>query len=189
VKTAQKILLLHLHPALKSALEQQLDGFVLAGVPDGGIVDLVVCTEGKGGEERARGCPILAVPETLPLRLGALLREIARRLEAPVLYLDDIPLAAGLFRPREKLLESREGTCVELTDREVDMLAYLVRHEGRPVSREDLLRNVWRYQDGVDTHTLETHIHRLRRKTGAEDIIVTEEGGYRLCAKDGKGQT
>jgi DNA-binding response OmpR family regulator len=79
---------------------------------------------------------------------------------------------------------AKEGEDIALTDREVDILAYLVRHRQAPVSRDMLLKNVWQYQEGVDTHTLETHIYRLRQKIEASAdeprLLLTVEGGYRL---------
>ncbi|MBI3441859.1 MAG: winged helix-turn-helix domain-containing protein [Proteobacteria bacterium] len=130
------------------------------------------------------GCPVLPIRGTKPLRLGTLLRQIAQMLAQPVLYIDDINIGSHTFKPQEKSLVRSSGESIALTDREVDILAYLARRAGRPVSREDLLKNVWQYQDGVDTHTLETHVYRLRQKIEqhAEEphILLTTEGGYSL---------
>jgi hypothetical protein len=184
VKETKKILLLSLPPALKSALEEQLAGCVLASDPGDGPFDLVIGGRGTFKPGDFPGCPALEAPPP-PLRLGDLLRDIGRMLAEPALYLADIPVGRWTFRPQARVLEDG-ATTVELTDREADMLAYLARDPARAVPRDDLLRRVWRYQDGVDTHTLETHIHRLRRKTGQDDIIVTDAGGYRLCPAPGK---
>ncbi|MBF0355410.1 MAG: winged helix-turn-helix domain-containing protein [Alphaproteobacteria bacterium] len=73
----------------------------------------------------------------------------------------------------------------KLTGKEAEILAYLHDHPGR-VSREDLLENVWGYGSAISTHTLETHIYRLRQKLEADPsaptVLVTDEGGYRLIA-------
>jgi len=119
-----------------------------------------------------------------PFFISALLRQIGQMIAQPVLYIDEIFLGDYIFKPQEKAL-SREGNeDIALTDREVDILAYLIRHRQTPVSREALLKNVWQYQEGVDTHTLETHIYRLRQKieASAEEprVLLTVEGGYRL---------
>jgi hypothetical protein len=177
MKDQKKILLLGLPSALAFALEEQLapQEFLVAREAGEGAFDLAVC--GEGGVPPP-GCPALKARTAAPLRLGALLREAARILSEPSLYLDDIALGPWVFRPQDRVL-LKDGREVALTDRETDMLVYLARTGGRAASREELLRHVWQYQDGVDTHTLETHVYRLRQKTG-EDVIVTDQGGYRL---------
>ena len=71
-----------------------------------------------------------------------------------------------------------------LTEKETAILRYLYRAGERPVSRETLLQEVWGYNSGVTTHTLETHIYRLRQKVeqdaASPSILVTEAGGYKL---------
>ena len=73
---------------------------------------------------------------------------------------------------------------IPLTEKETAILRYLQAQKGRNVSRNDLLDNVWGYAQGVETHTLETHIYRLRQKiekdATAPEIVLTEENGYRL---------
>lgn len=89
------------------------------------------------------------------------------------------------FRPSQKLLvdEERGSQKVRLTGKETDILKYLYRAAGS-VSREVLLDQVWGYNASVSTHTLETHIYRLRQKLerdpGNATILITEGGGYRL---------
>lgn len=178
MKGLKKILLLDLPPALSDALGEHLGDFSLtvASTARAEPFDLVVKT--KGARADIAACPVLDIPPG-PQRLGSLLRSIGRRLAEPALYLGDIALGGWTLRPQEGRLGNAAGQFIDLTDRETDMLAYLARQGGGPVRREDLLRQVWGYQDGVDTHTLETHIHRLRRKIGAEGI-VTDAGGYSL---------
>jgi len=88
------------------------------------------------------------------------------------------------FRPAQKLLVDEAKRKVRLTEKETNILKYLYRAGGKPVGREELLTEVWGYNAGVTTHTLETHIYRLRQKiepdaTSAK-LLVTEAGGYRL---------
>jgi DNA-binding winged helix-turn-helix (wHTH) protein len=77
-----------------------------------------------------------------------------------------------------------KGSKVRLTEKETSILRYLYRAGQRPVSRETLLQEVWGYNSGVTTHTLETHIYRLRQKiekdAAAPAILVTESRGYKL---------
>jgi len=89
------------------------------------------------------------------------------------------------FRPSAKLLLDAKGKKIRLTEKETNILKHLHR-SGHTVARETLLHEVWGYNPAVTTHTLETHIYRLRQKIennpGAAQILVTESGGYRLVA-------
>lgn len=89
------------------------------------------------------------------------------------------------FKPSAKILVRNEDSYkVRLTEKETNILKYLYRAGEKPVSREDLLNDVWGYNAGVTTHTLETHIYRLRQKIEATpteaSILLTAPGGYRL---------
>ncbi|MFN4225158.1 MAG: response regulator transcription factor [Hyphomonas sp.] len=90
------------------------------------------------------------------------------------------------FRPSTKTLRSKEGRRIRLTEKETEILKYLYRAGGRPVAREQLLSEVWGYNAAVTTHTLETHIYRLRQKVepdpGNARLLLTDPGGYRLQA-------
>lgn len=89
------------------------------------------------------------------------------------------------FKPAVKMLVTEKDRKIKLTEKETSILKYLYRSGGQPVSREKLLDEVWGYNSGVTTHTLETHIYRLRQKiepeTGNATLLVTEAGGYRLA--------
>jgi DNA-binding response OmpR family regulator len=118
-----------------------------------------------------------------PLRIG----ELVARLRA---HLRPNPRAAATigpytFRPGVKLLvDPSTGREVRLTEKEAAILDYLYHAGERVTGRETLLGEVWGYHAGVTTHTLETHIYRLRQKIerdpGRARILVTEPGGYRL---------
>ena len=89
------------------------------------------------------------------------------------------------FRPSAKLLiDEARNKKVRLTEKETAILKYLYRTGGRMVKRETLLNEVWGYNAGVTTHTLETHVYRLRQKVEIDpsnaQILVTDPGGYRL---------
>lgn len=87
------------------------------------------------------------------------------------------------FRPSAKLLLTEREKRIRLTEKETNILKFLYR-AGETVSRETLLHEVWGYNPAVTTHTLETHIYRLRQKIEADparaQLLVTESGGYRL---------
>lgn len=121
-----------------------------------------------------------------PLRLGYFMSRLQfyERLlsRAPDVTM---PLGPWLFAPRARTLSPRSGgENVKLTDKEAALLEYLCA-ACAPASREELLAALWGYDARIDTHTLETHIYRLRKKiAGAdsrgEDVFLTEEGGYRI---------
>lgn len=89
------------------------------------------------------------------------------------------------FRPSMKLLVREDDRKIRLTDKETNILKYLYRAGGKSVAREELLSEVWGYNAAVTTHTLETHIYRLRQKIEPDPanvrLLVTEAGGYRLA--------
>jgi DNA-binding response OmpR family regulator len=89
------------------------------------------------------------------------------------------------FRPSAKLLLDPKGKKVRLTEKETNILKFLHR-SGETVPRDTLLHEVWGYNPAVTTHTLETHIYRLRQKIesnpGQAQLLITEPGGYRLVA-------
>ena len=92
-----------------------------------------------------------------------------------------------VFRPSVRLLhDAARNRKVRLTDKECAILKYLYRAGGKPVARHVLLNEVWNYSSAVSTHTLETHVYRLRQKIEADPaqprLVLTDNGGYRLDA-------
>ena len=92
------------------------------------------------------------------------------------------------FRPAQKLMiddpDGPQPKRVRLTEKETAILRYLYKADQKVVTRDVLLEEVWGYNSGVTTHTLETHIYRLRQKIEREpsnaQLLVTEGGGYKL---------
>jgi len=88
------------------------------------------------------------------------------------------------FKPAMKVLTDEAERKVRLTEKETNILKFLYRATDGVVPRDTLLHEVWGYNAGVTTHTLETHIYRLRQKIEPDPsnarILVTESGGYRL---------
>jgi DNA-binding response OmpR family regulator len=89
-----------------------------------------------------------------------------------------------IFKPNSKILESNKKRSIRLTEKENNILKFLYKHIGNIVSRETLLHEVWGYNSKVTTHTLETHIYRLRQKIEDDPseacFLITETGGYKL---------
>ena len=126
-------------------------------------------------------CPVRAAKA----RFAVLLARIRAQLRQHETSEDAVfTIGPYTFRPRSKLLLNPKGSKVRLTEKETSILRYLYRVGQRPVSRETLLQEVWAYNSGVTTHTLETHIYRSRQKiekdATAPAILVTEAGGYKL---------
>jgi len=122
---------------------------------------------------------------TKPFRLGVLLARLRAQLRQ-FQQSEDATFAIGpySFRPAAKLLQDdRANRKVRLTEKET-ILRYLYLVGEKVVGRDVLLGEVWGYNAGVTTHTLETHIYRLRQKIEADPsnarILITEPGGYRL---------
>jgi DNA-binding response OmpR family regulator len=120
-----------------------------------------------------------------PFRFAVLLARIRAQLRQHEASEDAVfTIGPYTFRPSSKLLMNPKGNKVRLTEKETAILRYLYRAGQRPVSREVLLQEVWGYNSGVTTHTLETHIYRLRQKVERDaavpSILVTEAGGYKL---------
>ena len=185
LKTIPKIMAIGLPAPVEAALRTALESTALleTETPTDTIYDMVLICAGKPANPLP-GVPVLRQSFKTPQRLGTVLRRIRQILADPVLYLDDIALGTCLLQPQEKILRSDNGD-VALTDKEVEILAYLICRHGTTVSRDDLLKDVWRYQPDVDTHTLETHIYRLRQKLSGIDILknalsTDEDGGYRF---------
>ena len=93
-------------------------------------------------------------------------------------------LGAYEFRPAAKMLVDEKARKIRLTEKETNILKYLYRAGEKTVSREELLAEVWGYNAGVATHTLETHVYRLRQKIEPDPanarLLLTEAGGYKL---------
>ncbi|MCI4679944.1 response regulator transcription factor [Rhodoblastus acidophilus] len=121
-----------------------------------------------------------------PFRFAVLLARIRAHLRQYELSEDaTFQIGAYTFSPNTKMLVSENGAKLRLTEKETAILQYLNRAKGCVVSREDLLRDVWGYNSNVTTHTLETHIYRLRQKIendpASAKLLLTDAGGYRLA--------
>ena len=125
---------------------------------------------------------------TKPFRFGVLLARIRAHLrqfetsDAAILHFGPYE-----FRPSVKQLTTQAGDKIRLTEKEANILKFLYRADAETVSRETLLHEIWGYNAQITTHTLETHIYRLRQKIESDPsnakLLVTEEGGYRLVTE------
>ncbi|MBC7165622.1 MAG: response regulator transcription factor [Roseovarius sp.] len=120
-----------------------------------------------------------------PFRFPVLLARIRAQLRQHEQSEDAVfQLGPYTFRPAMKMLVTEDERKVRLTEKETNILKFLYRAPEGVVARDVLLHEVWGYNAGVTTHTLETHIYRLRQKIepdpGNARLLVTESGGYRL---------
>jgi len=122
---------------------------------------------------------------TKPFRFAVLLARIRAQVRSHETS-EDATFRIGPyeFKPALKLLIDQMQKKIRLTEKETNILKYLYRAGGKPVSREELLTEVWGYNAGVTTHTLETHVYRLRQKIEPDPanarLLLTDAGGYRL---------
>jgi DNA-binding response OmpR family regulator len=129
---------------------------------------------------------------TKPFRFGILLARIRAHLRT-FEQSEDAVFTVGpySFKPAAKKLTPPEDPSgkpvrdIRLTEKETNILKYLYRAGGKAVAREELLEEVWGYNSGVTTHTLETHVYRLRQKIepvkGQASLLLTQPGGYSLA--------
>lgn len=149
----------------------------------GRTMPVLVLTVGPEDTERAREAGASDCIAK-PLRMGVLLA----RLRAHLRQHENSEAAAVRigpyrFHPGARLMTDARDRTIRLTDKEAAILKFLY-HANRVIARDTLLRAVWGYGPGISTHTLETHVYRLRQKIEDDPanarILVTEPGGYRL---------
>jgi len=123
---------------------------------------------------------------TKPFRLGVLLARMRAQLRQHQQSEDTVfSIGPYTFKPNaQMLIEDASEKTVRLTEKETSILKFLYRAGDKVVGRDQLLGAVWGYNAGVTTHTLETHVYRLRQKIELDpsnaEILVTELGGYHL---------
>lgn len=146
-------------------------GFVPEGAP---ALALLQPGEEASGIAAARGLE-------LPATLGAIAGRLAALAAAPV---ETLRFGPYIFSPQDLLLRTGAKDEIRLTEKERDILLCLLEARA-PVERLLLLDKVWGYVEGVETHTLETHIYRLRQKIEMDpanpQYLLTDGTGYRLA--------
>lgn len=121
---------------------------------------------------------------SMPLRLGHLLARIQFHMQAATRLRAPFTFGRWRLEPQNRQVILENEVVVRLTEKETNLLEYLGK-SAAPVSHEELLAAIWGYDDRIDTHTLETHIYRLRRKLDPEgkgwNAIIFEQGAYYLA--------
>ncbi len=186
---------------LLAAREARFDALILdVGLPDGDGRDLcaklrrhglkvpiIILTGSDGETDVVRGLDAGANDYIAkPFRLAELLARLRAQLRIFENSEDAVfTIGPYTFRPAAKLLqEPSRSRRIRLTEKEAAILKFLYRAGTRAVARQVLLNEVWGYNAAVTTHTLETHIYRLRQKIEPDPanarLLITEGGGYRL---------
>ena len=188
------------HNAMERAKEQLYDLVILdVGLPDTDGRELCRLMRKQGVK-----CPVLMLTGhdsdadtilgldagandyvTKPFKFPVLLARIRAQLRTHEQSEDAVfNLGPYTYKPAQKMLITEDEKKIRLTEKETNILKFLHRAPEGVVARDVLLHEVWGYNAGVTTHTLETHIYRLRQKIepdpGNARLLVTESGGYRL---------
>jgi DNA-binding response OmpR family regulator len=152
----------------------------------GGAVPVIMLTARDEEPDRVAGLEVGAddyvvkpfSPRELTARIKAVLRRAGRPPESDdVLELGPLRVARGA---REVTVDGDE---VQLTQREFELLEYLVRHRGQVMTRDQLLESVWGFVSPGETRTVEVHVASLRKKLGRPELIRTVRGvGYKAAA-------
>lgn len=153
-----------------------------------GVTAPIILLTGAAHEERDQVAGLDAGANDFvlkPFKFSVLLARIRAHLRSHEASADAVfRLGPYEFRPSARVLVDERQKRIRLTDKETSILRYLYRSGDKPVSRDELLREVWGYNSGVTTHTLETHVYRLRQKIEPDSqtprLLITEAGGYRL---------
>jgi two-component system OmpR family response regulator len=159
-----------------------IDGFAVCR-RIGGKVPVIMLTARDEVADRVAGLELGAddyiqkpfSPRELTARIKAVLRRAGGGATDDVTTLGPVTLARGSREVRV------DGSEVELTQREFDLLEYLLRHAGQVVTRDELLEAVWGFVSPGQTRTVEVHVAQLRKKLGDDnDVIKTVRGlGYK----------
>lgn len=159
-----------------SALQAEHPRMALIGIAQAG-------GQGESGAFASDLASLLPRPVSIPLLIHQL--DQLRHRHSLSTVQQRLAFSGGVtFHPIEKTLRTPEAGIVELTDKEASLLAYLHRHPDEWHTRERLLEEIWGYDGTIDTHTLETHLYRLRTKLrplwGQVEPVLSQQGGYRL---------
>ncbi len=167
----------------RQVLEQ---GVSMEGWSIGGRPPSVILTDRS--DAKSDRAATIRIPAQGKIRLGGVLEKLrqssgtaARALSGHIEFAHFSLNLGGL-----SLTDMRDGQTIILTEKERDIFVRLYEAGGMAVDRKTLLADIWDYADTVETHTLETHIYRLRQKVEDDPakpvIVVTEGNGYLLGA-------
>lgn len=178
-------------PILTGMVTEQIAGFSGISVTDADAADLVIARVKTAntaphlllGGKAEEGCEVLP----MPLRLGDLTDRVRYILSGRGRFARSsmIEFAGFILNTEDGVMTDEVSeTQVRLTDKEKLLIISLYEQDTKSLDRQGLLQKVWGYADTAETHTLETHLYRLRQKLeesfSVKDLIVTKDGIYTL---------
>jgi hypothetical protein len=188
--TIQNVLLQIENPVLKRLIEEQLAIVKTITTDSSKSADLIIVQHGSTIEPHLNSVPFLEIPKGA-IRLGEIVDKFGYLLSGRESHIENenenIDLGEFTLFPSENILTHIEsGEDIHLTDKERLLLRYLSEAADVGIPRKDLLKSVWGYADDAETHTLETHIYRLRQKLetyDAQNLIKVLDGVYKIDIK------
>ena len=188
------------NPLFRATLVSALSEFEATDteLPEEETAVLLVCDTQEEVDELLRSplsCAIVLLgthhaEADLEIPLPCALNELKERLRVLIAQRQNAPTFENktfLFEGAKRLLTHKKTKhAVPLTEKETELISYLVKALPNPVSKTDLLSEVWKYNPDVESHTVETHIYSLRQKIGeenADNFIVNTADGYILSEK------
>lgn len=177
------------NPTLSRLVMEQLSS-IKRVISDPSLPIDCLITNVKSGTESDGNYSVLEIPKGT-VRLGEIIDRLHYILSGRESHLEDdlsnIDLEKFILIPSQNsLIHKESGKDIRLTDKERLLLRVLYQAGEVGLSRRDILKDIWGYADEAETHTLETHIYRLRQKLepfAAQDIIKADDGYYVLDIK------
>ena len=134
--------------------------------------------------EEVVNCPVPVLRlSSPPFRMQTILADIVAARQKQLSNDFDIGIRYRVLTKQKELFCATSKKAIALTDKEIKLLQCLTEQNGKVLSREQLLKDVWSVGTELDTHTLDTHVYRLRtkfRELADEDVIIAEDGGYKI---------
>ena len=154
---------------------------------------VIILTARGAEEDRIRGLKLGAddyvVKPFSVKELMARVEAVMRRSPSRPAHVEEVPVPGGVADFERREVRFSDGTRQELSERESHLLRYLVSHQQRAVSRDELLANVWQISPrGLSTRTVDMHVARLREKLrdngGESQVLLTVRGkGYMFAGE------
>ncbi len=163
----------------------KIDGFgVCELIRKQSQIPIIMLTALGGEEEQIRGLDLqvddyITKPFSVPIlirKIAAVLRRSSRTQEEGHKAIEYQNLSLNL----DNYTATVDGTAYELTQREFEVLRELLTHQGRIMTRQNLLDKLWRYDFYGDERVVDTHIKNLRKKLGIEFIQTVRGVGYKI---------
>lgn len=132
--------------------------------------DVIICQEKISDK-----CLVLGKDIALPFRFETLKEKLAQ-IQGP-----EFENNTFKWMPQTRqLIHKQSQKIIQLTEKESEIIGFLAKCPHLQATKDEILHAVWHYQNDIHTHTLESHIYALRQKTAPDQLIVAQEGIYKL---------